>query len=73
MFTVSLIHKLYVNAAMNQLHSFFIVHKTANIKFEFVGHGGKARNKEVERENKAALESFSDDICFNCIGSRQSH
>lgn len=38
MFTVSLIHELYVNAAMNQQHGFLIVHKTGNTKFEFVGH-----------------------------------
>lgn len=38
MFAVSLIHQIYVNAAMNQLHNFLIVHKTGNIKFEFVGH-----------------------------------
>lgn len=72
MFTVSLIHELYVNAAMNQQHGFLIVHKTGNTKFEFVGHSREGTHK-VERENKAALESFSDDICFNYIGSRQSH
>lgn len=37
MFAVSFIHKLYVKVAVNQLHSFLIVHKTDNIRFESVG------------------------------------